>query len=483
MAKPLSLALSLCLVLLFNGCLAGRDEYRQQRQNECQLDRLNALEPDSRVEAEAGVTEYWNSNHEQFQCANVAVVRRTIEPNGLTLPFYNNGPMLVYVVQGTGISGTLIPGCPETYQESQQGQQQQQQGRRSQDRHQKVRRFKEGDIIALPAGVAHWCYNDGNKPVVVVSLHDTGNSANQLDRSPREFYLAGNPREEQQLQEQQEQSQQGQRRGDRRQQHQYGRRRGQKQCNNVFCGFEPQMLADAFNLDTNTARKLQNDNDNRGSIVRVRGGDLQGVRPPTEREEEEEEEERRDYDTNGLEETLCSMRLRENLGNPRADIYTPQAGRISTLNSHNLPILRWLQLSAERGVLYNNGVMVPHWNMNAHSIMYVIRGSARVQVVDNYGQSVFDDTVRRGQILTVPQHYAVVKRAEAEGFEWISFKTNDNAMISPLSGRTSAIRAMPEDVLANAFRISRDDARRIKFNVRETTLTSSASRSQRRAEA
>ncbi|GMN75590.1 hypothetical protein TIFTF001_056550, partial [Ficus carica] len=77
-----------------------------------------------------------------------------------------------------------------------------------------------------------------------------------------------------------------------------------------------------------------------------------------EREQQERERDRRrsprgDYD-NGLEETFCSMRLKENIGDPsRADIFTPQAGRISTVNSFNLPILRHLRLSAERGVLYN----------------------------------------------------------------------------------------------------------------------------------
>ncbi|XP_024032266.1 legumin B-like, partial [Morus notabilis] len=172
----------------------------------------------------------------------------------------------------------------------------------------------------------------------------------------------------------------------------------------------------------------------------------------------------RDCD-NGLEETFCSMRLKENIGDPsRADIFTPQAGRISTVNSFNLPILRHLRLSAERGVLYKNGIYTPHWNLNAHSVIYVLRGRARIQVVDHFGQSFFDGEVRQGQILTVPQNHAVVKQASSEGFEWVSFKTNDNAWISPLAGRTSVIRALPEAVLINAFQISRDQAQRLKYN-------------------
>ena len=114
--------------------------------------------------------------------------------------------------------------------------------------------------------------------------------------------------------------------------------------------------------------------------------------------------------------------------------------------------------------------------------MYVTRGRARVQVVDHFGQSLFDGEVRQGQVLVVPQQHAVVKQASSgEGFEWVSFKTNDNAWISPIAGRTSVIRALPEAVLMNAFQISRDEAQRLKYNREETFLLSSSAPSQPRA--
>ena len=64
---------------------------------------------------------------------------------------------------------------------------QQGQDRRSQERdqHQKIRNFRQGDIIALPAGVTHWLYNDGESEVVALSLLDINNQANQLDQNPR----------------------------------------------------------------------------------------------------------------------------------------------------------------------------------------------------------------------------------------------------------------------------------------------------------
>lgn len=79
------------------------------------------------------------------------------------------------------MAGISFAGCPETFQESQQPGV----STRVQDKHQKIRRFRQGDIIAIPAGVPHWCYNDGNEPVVAVSVLDVHNGANQLDMNPR----------------------------------------------------------------------------------------------------------------------------------------------------------------------------------------------------------------------------------------------------------------------------------------------------------
>ncbi|XP_059627229.1 11S globulin seed storage protein 1-like [Cornus florida] len=320
---------------------------------------------------------------------------------------------------------STIPGCPETYQSFQQSQE----GRtsqRSRDQHQKVLRFRQGDIIALPAGIAHWSYNDGNNQLVLVVVHDTNNDANQLDQRLRKFFLAGNQ------QEQQPRSLYGQ-------QQRFG--------NNIFQAFNVEILAEAFNVDTETARKLHNENDRRGNIVRVERG-LQLTRPKFEEEERREERERGRY--NGLEETICSMRLRENIANPElADVYSACGGCISTVNSHNLPILRCLQLSAERGVLYRNAL-----------------------IVGNSQRPVFNGQVRAGQLLIVPQNFAVVKKAGDQGFEWISFKTNDFAKTSPLARRTSAIQALPEDVLVHDYQVSRDEAKRLKYNREEVTILS-----------
>ncbi|KAH0634258.1 hypothetical protein KY284_037044 [Solanum tuberosum] len=484
--------ISLCLFLLFNCCFSQIEQqqsllwqklqYQQQHRRgraktDCRISSLNAREPTYKFNSEAGTTEFWDRNSEEFECAGVAAVRNDIQPNGLLLPHYNNAPQLLYIVQGSGILGTVIPGCAETFEspqreKSMRGEQGRSEGgsqyRTGGDRHQKVRQFRQGDVLALPAGITLWFYNNGQERLVTVALLDVSNPVNQLDLQFRHFFLAGNPnpkglsgsRYEEEIRS--------------RKEHEQGEEPQQQQSGNLFDGFDLDILADVFNVDRNLAKNLQGREDQRGQIIRAENFD---VLSPKFEEEEQSHGPGKGSQPNGLEETICAMRLRENLGHPsRADVYNPRGGRVSTLNSHKLPILNWLQLSAEKGVMYQashllrNAVMAPYWNLNAHSIIYIIRGTGRIQVVGDTGNSVFDDEVREGQMIVVPQNFAIMKKAGDQGLEYIAFKTNDQAMTSPLAGRLSAIRAMPEEVLMNSYQISRQEARSLKYNREETCV-------------
>ncbi|KAH9682024.1 glutelin type-A 1 [Citrus sinensis] len=457
MASTYLLCLGLGFLILFHACFAqiaqGTDATREQQQQQqrfqtqCNIQDLNALEPQQRVESEAGVTEFWDQNDEQLQCANVAVFRHR-----------------------RGIHGAVFPGCPETYQESQQRSSESQS--RSQDQHQKVRQIREGDLVALPTGSANWIYNDGPSELVVVALVDVGNSDNQLDQFLRKFYLGGNPQPQLQGYSQSQgsryQGSQGGEGGDR------SRRGG-----NLFRGFDERLLAEAFNANPDLISKLQGPQMQKGIIVRVEE-ELRVLSPQRGREQEQEQEQEfQGSGDNGIEETICTMKLKHNINDPSgADAYNPRGGRVTTVNRFNLPILRYIQLSAEKGNLYQNAMMAPHWNLNAHSVVYITRGNGRMQIVAENGENVFDGQIREGQLIVVPQGFAVVKRASNRGLEWISFKTNDVAMTSQLAGRASVIRGLPLDVIQNSFQVSRDEAQRLKYNRQELTVFSPGPRSQ-----
>ncbi|XP_023770765.1 11S globulin seed storage protein 1 [Lactuca sativa] len=501
------LSLGLCFLVLFHGGLAQIQPPRKQQTrlsglSECQIDRITAREPNRVVESEAGVSEFWiPEENDELECAGVEAVRHTINPKGLLLPYYPSAPELAYVVRGEGIQGTVLPGCPETFETSFPSE-----GGKGEffDKHQKVYRYKEGDILALPAGVVHWTYNDGDRPIVTIVLRDTSNVANQLDRTFRKFFLAGNSQSQQGQQGGRGQQQRGQetrwevpsegraqggKRRDEPHRAEGGRRRGQQEQegSNIFNGFDDQILQDVFNVDYETVRQLKGQNDNRGFIVQA-----DNFRVITPEKQEQGRERQRSSPSrgksgrrggggaNGFDETLCSAQLSANLANPtHADVYNPRGGRVSSLNSHKFPVLDLLQLSAERGILYKNAIHAPYYNLNAHSVIYVTSGSSRLQIVKNDGSAVFDDWVREGQLIVVPQNFAVVKKAGEEGCEWVAFKTNDNAITSQLAGRFSFVRALPEEVLVNSYEISREQAKSLKYNRQEAVVLSPRSTSPR----
>ncbi|XP_076932114.1 11S globulin subunit beta-like [Bidens hawaiensis] len=560
----------ICFLLLFSVTLAQQSS-RVRGPSDCQFRTITAREPNRRQVSEAGFSEFWDSNEkDELECAGVQVVRHTINPKGLLLPYYPNTPELVFVVQGQGIQGIVLPGCENTFETTFRSED----GSEQVSKHQKVYRYKEGDVLALPAGVVHWTYNDGDTPIVIVALRDTSNVANQLDREFRKFFLAGNP---------QSQVQQGEPWGTeelpvfqdlhrgppygggrgcggrppygrppygrppygggwgrppygggwggRNEKSQelgteelpvfqdlhgrppYGGGRGcggrptygrppywggppywgrppygggwggrndkplqtdrpmepqqEQEGFNMFAGFTDDILSEVFGgIEYEIVSRLKGLNDNRGLIVLAEN--FKVVIP----------EQQSGAANNLAEQTICSTQLSASISNPdSADVFNPSGGRVTNLNSNKLPILKSFQLNAERGVLYKNAVLAPHFNLNAHSIMYIISGSARIQIVRSEGVAAFDEAVKTGQLIVVPQSFPVIMKAGEEGCEWVAFKTNDNAITAQLAGRFSYIWSLPDEILANAYNISPEQAKSLKYNRKEGVILSPRSRS------
>lgn len=121
----------------------------------------------------------------------------------------------------------------------------------------------------------------------------------------------------------------------------------------LFSGFSEELLAEAYDIPINIARRLQEDESRRGIIVRCQDEMRRMIRPDEEREDQERRWTINGEEENGVEETICTTRFRHNMNTLcESDIVSRQAGRIHLVNQHKLPILRFLDLSAEKGRLF-----------------------------------------------------------------------------------------------------------------------------------
>ncbi|KAI3801071.1 hypothetical protein L1987_29172 [Smallanthus sonchifolius] len=201
------------------------------------------------------------------------------------------------ILLSEGIVGVQLPGCAETFDTGvQQQHQQQQQPRRmreqfdeSTDSHQKVHRFKQGDIIAIPAGAVHWTYNDGNQEVVAIAVDDINNPPTNSTCNIGQHV-------------------QGQQ-GGRKRSPIHRQQQGSFNVQSIYAGFDTELLAESFNTDTQIMRAVQESSD-RGLIVKVQ----QRMEFVTLEEQQEQRRQRRSGgSSNGLEEKICSSKFVFNL--------------------------------------------------------------------------------------------------------------------------------------------------------------------------
>ena len=131
-----------------------------------------------------------------------------------------------------------------------------------------------------------------------------------------------------------------------------------------MAGFSTRSLAETLGVELETARKLQQNQRSR-LFARVEHGQQLSLpgparsRHPSPRQRDDHEMMQQLHETynssaneNGVEEVVCSLRVKHNADNPEdADIYVRDGGRMNIVNRFKLPVLKYLGLGAERVIL------------------------------------------------------------------------------------------------------------------------------------
>lgn len=73
--------------------------------------------------------------------------------------------------------------------------------------------------------------------------------------------------------------------------------------------------------------------------------------------------------------------------------------------------------------LLQNARAAPSFVRNAHQLIYITYENGRVQVASGDGLKVFDEDVREGTVLAIPQFFPSLNIAGEQGLEWINLLT------------------------------------------------------------
>ncbi|RWR92906.1 glutelin type-A 1-like protein [Cinnamomum micranthum f. kanehirae] len=258
----------------------------------------------------------------------------------------------------------------------------------------KVVRLNQGDAIALNFGDVSWWYNDGDTEFVVVFL---GESAKAY--SPGQFtysFLAG--------------------------------------TNNILHGFSMEFLTRAWNLEKVQVTELLTSQTGQ-VIVKVK----EGIHIPDPCESDH------------------AKGIVFNFNTAPFDVDVKHGGRTMSLTSMNMPLLGETGLSAKLVKLDANAMFSPGFSTDSSvQVIYIVRGSGRVEIVGVDGSRALEAKVTAGSLFVVPRLFVVAQIADGEGMEWFSIITNPQPSFSHFGGKTSVLNALSPQLLEAAFNVTPD---------------------------
>ncbi|KAL0384570.1 UNVERIFIED_CONTAM: Kinetochore protein NUF2 [Sesamum radiatum] len=121
------------------------------------------------------------------------------------------------------------------------------------------------------------------------------------------------------------------------------------------------------------------------------------------------------------------------------------------ITAENFPLLDKVGLSAILVKLQPNSVLNPSYNVNGSQIIYVLKGSGRVQIMGLNGTRVLDADVQEDEAFVVPKFFAATQLAGEYGLEFFSISTSSRPIVGQLAGKESAWKTLSSSVLQAAL--------------------------------
>ncbi|KAK4401952.1 13S globulin seed storage protein 1 [Sesamum angolense] len=272
------------------------------------------------------------------------------------------------------------------------------------DVQEKVLIISQGDAIPVSMGAISWWFNGGDSDTTIIFLGESSQSYNpgQFDY----FFLAGSL--------------------------------------GVLAGFSTEFTSKIYHLHGSDSKKLATSQTN---ALLVKIGEEIGMPRQSNCDTKDYVFDLDDLISSGVNGTSSGVNHAE-------------------LTAKNFPSLDKIGLSASLVRLEPNSVLDPYYSTDgSHQIIYVTKGSGRIQIVGLNGTRVLDASVQEDQAFVVPKFFAIAQLAGEHGMEYFSVSTSPRPILGHLAGNESAWKALSSPVLQATLNVPPEFVKLFKSNM------------------
>ncbi|XP_015893696.3 glutelin type-D 1 [Ziziphus jujuba] len=132
-----------------------------------------------------------------------------------------------------------------------------------------------------------------------------------------------------------------------------------------------------------------------------------------------------------------------------------RGGIVTTVNKSKFSFIGEVGLTATHLKLEPHSMSSPIYTTDSSvRVIYVVKGSGRIQIVGIQGKRVLDTEVKAGQLVVVPAFFVEAKIAGEEGMECFSIINSAEPILEDIASDESVLAALSPEVLQASLNIS-----------------------------
>ncbi|ESW31463.1 hypothetical protein PHAVU_002G239900 [Phaseolus vulgaris] len=267
-------------------------------------------------------------------------------------------------------------------------------------------KLKQGDVIPVPIGSLSWWFNDGDSDLIIIFLGETSKAL--IPGKISYFFLTG--------------------------------------AIGILGGFSTDLTSKVYGLDKDELEKLTKSQT--GVLIIKLDKDQPMPKPQTD----------------------ITKELVHNIDAAEPENVVKNAGLVKTLTEKEFSFIEDVGLSLIRVKLEPCAIKAPSYSVSPTSqLIYIARGSGKIEIVDFNGKSVLNTHVEAGHLLVVPQFFVVAEIAGEEGMESFSIVTTTKPLFEELAGKESIWSILSPTLQQVALNVDSDFQKFFTTKIKEST--------------